>query len=203
MADGDNTLTGAWFAEAVEALLPDLYGAAMRLCRNPADAQDLVADSVARAWMHRAGLRDRATFRGWLFTILTNGFRSRCRGQAVRGVDVPLDDEPSGDSFSLFEKLHRPILLWWDNPERAFLDKLIQEDFARAIDALPEPLRVVVVLAHLEGFKYHEIAEQLAIPIGTVRSRLGRARARLQRALWDHAVDAGLVPGDAPERTAP
>lgn len=204
MTETDRAETGRWFSGAVEALLPDLYGAAMRLCRNPADAQDLVADTVAKAWVKLESLRDRSTFRGWMFTILTNGFRSRHRRDTTRGPEESLDQGSEGEEdFSLFEKLHQPILLWWNNPERAFLDKLMREDFERAIDALPEPLRVVVVLAHLEGFKYQDIATQLDIPIGTVRSRLGRARARLQRTLWDHAVDAGLVRGDSPERMAP
>jgi RNA polymerase sigma-70 factor (ECF subfamily) len=204
MADAGQMPTGQWFAAAFDTLLPDLYGAAMRLCRNPADAQDLVADSVAAAWIKRDTLADRATVRGWLFTILTNRFRDCRRRQIARGIEEPLDQTPEGgESFSLFEKLHRPILLFWDNSERAFLDKLLREDFERAIDALPDSLRVVVVLAHLEGFKYHEIAAQLDIPIGTVRSRLGRARARLQQSLWNHAVDAGLAGSDQPQRTKP
>lgn len=200
MADTPLATQAPFFAERVEALLPDLYGAALRLCRNPADAQDLVADAIGTAWIKRDTLGDPATLRGWLFTILTNRFRDCRRRQQVRGLPEPLEDEAGDEPFSLFERLHRPILLFWDTPERAFLDKLLREDFARAIDALPDPLRVVVVLAHLEGFTYQEIADQLDIPIGTVRSRLGRARARLQRTLWNHAVDAGLVPG-APERT--
>jgi RNA polymerase sigma-70 factor (ECF subfamily) len=176
----------------------------MRLCRHPADAQDLVADSVAAAWIKRDALETRATARGWLFTILANRFKDCRRRQQTRGIEEPLQDEAGdGERFSLFEKLHRPILLFWDNPERAFLDKLLREDFEHAVDALPDPLRVVVVLAHLEGFKYHEIAAQLDIPVGTVRSRLARARARLQQSLWNHAVDAGLASGDHPDRMTP
>lgn len=197
VSESGESVDAQWFAAVIEAMLPDLYGAAMRLCRNAADAQDLVADSVAAAWIHRAACADRGKFRGWLFTILNNRFRDCRRQDLVRGGATPIDDEHGEESFSLFEQIHQPILLWWSNPERVLTGKFVREDFERAVDALPDPLRVVVVLAYLENFRYEQIASQLSIPIGTVRSRLGRARARLQRTLWNHAVDAGLV-GTAP-----
>jgi RNA polymerase sigma-70 factor, ECF subfamily len=90
--------------------------------------------------------------------------------------------------------LHQPFLLWWSDPEQAFLDRLLREDLARAIDALPESFRMVVVLAELRGCSYRTIAELLDIPIGTVRSRLARGRALLQKQLWTQAQDAGLLP---------
>jgi RNA polymerase sigma-70 factor (ECF subfamily) len=125
-----------------------------------------------------------------VFRILHNDFMSRCRAARARPPEESYDDD---SGFSLFERLHQPFLLWWGgNPEQTFLDKLLGEDLARAVDALPEAFRAAVVLADLQGFSYREIAEILEIPIGTVRSRLARARAALQRALWDHAVDAGL-----------
>jgi RNA polymerase sigma-70 factor (ECF subfamily) len=68
----------------------------------------------------------------------------------------------------------------------------LREDLERAVDALPDSFREVVILADLQGFSYREIADVLGIPIGTVRSRLARGRSLLQRALWQHAVDAGL-----------
>jgi RNA polymerase sigma-70 factor (ECF subfamily) len=94
--------------------------------------------------------------------------------------------------FSLFERLHQPFLLWWGTPEQDFLDRLLREDLIRAIEALPERFRIVVVLADVQGLSYLEIAGSLEVPIGTVRSRLARGRALLQKALWDHACDAGL-----------
>jgi RNA polymerase sigma-70 factor (ECF subfamily) len=78
-------------------------------------------------------------------------------------VQQSLDDENEG--FSLFEKLHAPILLWWGSPEKEFLNKLLREDLTRAVDALPEPFRVVVVLADMHGCTYQEIAETLQMPI--------------------------------------
>ena len=190
-----------WFEGAVVELLSDLFGTALRLTRNRADAEDLVADTVARAWTHLDELADRARLRGWLFRILTNAFLSARRTDTRRGVHESLD-ETTEDGFSLFEQLHAPVLLFWGTPERAFLDKLLREDLARALDALPEPFRLVVVLADMHGYAYQEIAETMGVPIGTVRSRLARARAMLQKALWTHARDAGLVGHDRMKATA-
>jgi RNA polymerase sigma-70 factor (ECF subfamily) len=182
-----------WFERSVVALLPDLFGTALQLTRNRADADDLVAETVARAWSHLPELADRARLRGWIFRILTNAFLSGRRSSARRGPHESLDAE-SDEGFSLFEQLHAPILLWWGTPEQMFLDKLLREDLARAVHALPEPFRLVVVLADMHECSYQEIAEMLQVPVGTVRSRLARARALLQKALWTHARDAGLVP---------
>lgn len=181
-----------WFAQAVTDALPGLFGAALRLTRNRANADDLVADAVAKAWMRLDSLTDRAKVRGWLFRILMNAFLSGRRTEARRGAHESLD-AATEDGFSLFEQLHAPILLWWGNPEQQFLDKLLREDLARAVDALPEQFRTVLVLADMQGYAYQEIADLLEVPIGTVRSRLARARAQLQKALWMHARDAGLV----------
>lgn len=196
----------AWFEREVVAMLPDLYGAAMRLAKNQADAEDLAADAVAKAWVHLDELKEEASFRGWVFRTLTNSFLSRCRSQAVRGVEEPLDQEQEGvtgeAAFSLFERLHQPVLLWWGNPEREFLNKLLREDLARALDGLSEVFRVVVLLADVQGLSYREIAAAVGVPIGTVRSRLARGRALLQQALWVHGMDAGLVGPRTTNQTA-
>jgi RNA polymerase sigma-70 factor, ECF subfamily len=181
-----------WFAQAVTDALPGLSGAALRLTRNRADADDLVAEAVAKGWANLRTLTDREKVRGWLFRILTNEFLSRRRTEARRGAHESIDAN-TDEGFSLFEKLHMPILLWWGNPEQQFLDKLLREDLAQAVDDLPEPFRIVLVMADVQGHAYQEIAEMLEVPIGTVRSRLARARALLQKALWTHARDAGLV----------
>jgi RNA polymerase sigma-70 factor (ECF subfamily) len=181
----------SWFETEVGRLIPDLYGAALRLARNDADAQDLVAEAIGNAWTHLDSLAAPGSFRGWVFRILHNAFVSQRRTPRAQITEEPYDED--AEAFALFDRLHQPFLLWWDgNPEQGFLDKLLREDLERAVDALPVSYRIVVVLADLQGFSYQEIAEQLAVPVGTVRSRLARARARLQRALWNHAVDAGL-----------
>ncbi len=106
--------------------------------------------------------------------------------------DCGTEDEGEED-FSLYRKLHQPFLLWWGTPEERFLNDLLREDIQAAVDNLPDAFRVVVVLAEIRGHSYEEVAALLDIPLGTVRSRLSRGRALLQKALWDQARDAGLV----------
>jgi len=194
-----------WFEREVLGALPELLGTARRLAKNEADAEDLVAEAIAKAWTALGSLHDRASFRGWLFRILTNTYLSDCRSRAIRPPVESLGDDGEGagggegEQFSIFERLHQPFLLWWGNQEREFFDRLLREDLEQAIDALPEIFRVIVVMADLEELSYQEIATALNIPIGTVRSRLARARSLLQRALWEHAIDAGLArPRSAP-----
>lgn len=183
------------FEEQVTSLLDQLYGAGIRLAKNREDAEDLVAETVAKAWAARRSLKDHNKFRSWMFRILTNTFRSDRRKQAVRPrgatVEPNLSDEEA--PFSLFEQLHPPFLLWWGNPEKEFLNKLLAKDLEVAVDALPEAFRMVVVLTDMEGFSYREISDILKVPVGTVRSRLARGRGLLQKALWEHAKDAGLI----------
>ncbi len=199
------TMDRGWFEVQVIGLLDELLGAALRLAKNRHDAEDLVAEAVTRAWANRRSLKDTERFRPWIFRILTNAFLSECRKRAARSsvtlnrclaptADAAVDDIGETDaSFSLFEELHQPFLLWWSNPEKEFLNKLLREDLERAVDALPETFRTVVVLAELEGLAYGEIAGILGVPVGTVRSRLARARGQLQKALWVHAQEAGLT----------
>ncbi len=182
-----------WFETEVDHLLPALLGTALRLTRDQADAEDLVAEALAKAWCSLDSLRDRAAIRGWLTRIVTNTFISHTRSAASRAPTEPYQDEACDEEgFSIFERLHQPFLLWQANPEQNFLDRLLREDLARAIDSLPEAFRLVVVLVEVQGFSYQEVADTLDIPIGTVRSRLARGRSLLQKALWDHAIDAGL-----------
>jgi len=106
----------AWFADQVETLLPELYGTAVRLCRDRTNGEDLVAEAIAKAWEALPTLRNRDVFRGWVFRILTNTFISQYRVGRGRGETEPVDVE--AEEFSLFEHLHQPILLWWGNPEQ-------------------------------------------------------------------------------------
>ncbi|NNF96180.1 MAG: sigma-70 family RNA polymerase sigma factor [Halobacteria archaeon] len=182
--------------------MDNLYGAALRLTQNSADAEDLVAETVLKAISSSTSLKDRRCFRAWVYRILNNVFISQCRKRNTR-AEVSLSEEGSeeDEDFWIFDKLHQPFLLWWDNPEQAFLDQILIEDIDRGLHKLPEDFRVTVVLADVEGFSYQEIADALGIPIGTVRSRLAPGRSLLQKTLWDHACDAGLVapevkPGD-------
>ena len=184
----------AWFAQQFTLSTPELYAVALRLTRNTADAEDLVADAIARAWRRRGTLHDHSAFRAWIFRILTNTFVSTRRSVEARTAPESLDTLSESDGgFSLFDRLHQPFLLWWGSPEQDFLNKLLREDLERALAALPEHFRLVVTLADVHGLRYQEIAHTIDAPIGTVRSRLARGRALLQKALWEHGIDAGLV----------
>ena len=184
-----------FFAEKVERLTDRLYGTALRLTRNSDDAEDLVAETVAKAWAKLGGLSDPQSFDAWIQRILTNTFVSEWRHRRA-SPEVAMEPEPEdgGDEpFSLYEKLHQPFLLWWTTPEEEVIAKLLREDMDRALGALPDTFRIAIVLVDVEGYSYREAAELLGVPIGTVRSRLARARAQLQRALWQHGKDAGLL----------
>ena len=196
------TIARGPFESEVLALLPKLLGVARRLTRNDADAEDLVAETVLRAWRGLGALANEGSLRSWLFRILNNTFMSDCRRASARpqfdAIEIDGDDE--AETFSLFEQMHQPFLLWFSNPEQAFLDKLLREDIEKALATLPAHHRMVVVLADIEELGYAEIAHALDIPVGTVRSRLARARAALQKLLWRQARAVGLhceSPADA------
>ena len=191
-----------FFARQVERLTDRLYGTALRLTRDPDEAQDVVAEAVAKAWSRLDELRDPVQFEGWMFRILNNTFislwrRRRCRQDRETGLET----EEAGRAqagFSLFEQLHQPFLLWWGTPQDQVLDSLLLDDIERALDQLPEAYRLVVILVEVQGYSYREVSELLELPLGTVRSRLSRARSQLQAALWECARDAGLVYGPCP-----
>lgn len=181
----------AFFRAEIERLMDRLYGTALRLTRNPADADDLVSETVMKAWTSFAQLDDRKAFPKWLFRILANTYISdRRRARPVIVEPEAGDDE---EPFSLFEKLHQPFLLWWSNPEQDLIHKLLREDIERAVNNLPTAFRDVVLLVEVDEYSYAETADILGIPIGTVRSRLNRARSMLQSALWTQAQAAGLT----------
>jgi RNA polymerase sigma-70 factor (ECF subfamily) len=183
------------FEDQVLGLLGSLQGVARRLTRNEADAEDLVAETVTRAWRALETLESEAAFRAWIFRILNNTFISNLRSAGARAQLDPFEcgEAPEDEAdFSVFEQMHQPFLLWFSNPEQEFLDKLLREDLDRALAALPDCYRVVVIMSDLEEFSYAEIAQALAIPVGTVRSRLARARSALQKALWRQARAYGL-----------
>jgi RNA polymerase sigma-70 factor, ECF subfamily len=185
-----------FFEDAVERVMDRLYGTALRLTRNAADAEDLVADTLAKAWANIDTLQDRRRFENWVFRILINTLISDRRRKQARPVEeVPERDDD--DPFSLFDRLHQPFLLWSGNPEQRLLDKVLRKDIERAVDALPEEFRVTVVLVEIWGFSYTEAAEALDVPVGTVRSRLSRGRSQLQRALWRQASQLGITAGSA------
>jgi RNA polymerase sigma-70 factor (ECF subfamily) len=154
-----------------------------------------VAETVVRAWRARDSLESEAAFRAWIFRILHNTFVSELRRAGARPRLESFECDEADEEevrFSIFEQMHQPFLLWFSNPEQEFLDKLLREDLDRALASLPDCHRVVVILSDFEGMSYAEIAAALDIPVGTVRSRLARARGALQKILWQQAREYGL-----------
>ena len=192
----------AFFSQSIEENLDALYGVAIRLTGKPADAEDLVAESVARAWAAIDTLEDRARFRPWVFRILRNGYISDYRKRSVRPTEAVYDELADGgeeDVCSMLMGESDDFLNWWSNPERAFFDNVLGEQILAAIEALPESFRVTILLVNVEGLTYDEAAEALGVPKGTVRSRMKRGRTMLQKSLWRQARDAGLSAGEDTE----
>lgn len=178
--------------------LPRLMATALRLTRSRSDAEDLVADAVATGWRKLHTLDDFEALGAWLCRILINTFTSQNRSGLSKSEMEPYTEAcAEAESFSLFERLHQPFLLWQSNPEQQFLDRILREDLEAAIDSLPEVFRTAVMLVDVEGMSYREASDALDVPVGTIRSRLARGRSQLQEALWTQAVDAGYR--DRPE----
>lgn len=168
--------------------LPNLdvmYGLALRLTGgDEARAEDLVQGSFLKAWQAWDRFEVGTNARAWLLTILRNGFLNDLRRSRVRGRAV--------DYENVTERPSLPALFEAD-PEGTVLDRIVGGEIARAIEELPVEFRVPVVLADVEGLGYHEIAEELGIPVGTVKSRVFRGRRRLQERLHRHAVEMGYL----------
>jgi RNA polymerase sigma-70 factor (ECF subfamily) len=187
----------AFFTEGIERNMDSLYSLARRLTRNSADAEDLVAESVAKAWTAIKSLDDHTRFRPWIFRILHNCFVSDYRKKSVRPAESTYDENTNCDEdmeiASLLIKQPDEFLNWWANPEREIVNTMLGEDIIAAIESLPESFRLTVVLINVEGLSYDEAAEVQGVSPGTVRSRMNRGRTMLQKALWEHAKDAGLI----------
>jgi RNA polymerase sigma-70 factor, ECF subfamily len=187
------------FERDVLPLLSSLYGAALRMTRNPADAEDLVQETYLRAFRGFTTFQEGTNLKAWLYRILTNSFINtyRKKQRQPQTVDGPDDIE----DWYLYDRLGgRNVEA---SAEQEVLDRLPDDDVKRALESLPENFRVPVLLADVEGFSYKEIADIMDTPIGTVMSRLHRGRKALEKALWETASDRGLVDGKRdPQRTA-
>ena len=170
-------------------LLPNLYAAALRMTRDPTDAEDLVQDTYLRAFRGFSGFAEGTNLKAWLYRILTNSFINTYRKKQRQPQTVEGPDDM--DEWYLFDKLGgRSVEL---SAETEVLDRIPDEAVKGALESLPENFRLPVLLADVEGFSYKEIAEIMDTPIGTVMSRLHRGRKALQKALWDTAKERGLV----------
>ncbi len=182
-----------FFSRGIEENMDALYGTALRLAGTGADAEDLVAETVSKAWSAIGSLQDRQRFRPWVFRILHNCFISNYRRAAVRPQESAYEEDDDGGVAALLNAQPDEFLIWWANPERQFFNNMLGSAIMAAIDGLPEAFRTTIILVNVEGLTYDEAAEALGVPPGTVRSRMKRGRTMLQKALWEQAREAGLA----------
>jgi RNA polymerase sigma-70 factor (ECF subfamily) len=187
----------AGFEDLLAPVLARAYGTALHMTRNAADAEDLVQDAVLRALRGFSSFRTGTNFRAWFLRILTNSFYSTYRKHRREERDVALEEVPP---VYLFQQSTTAGLDRLGDPVALTVGRLDADEVSTALDALPEEFRVVATLYFLDDLKYDEIAEVLDVPIGTVRSRLHRARRLLQKRLWNVALDHGLVPSKDVQR---
>lgn len=176
------------FESTVLAHADSLFGAALRLTRSRAEAEDLVQETFVRAYRFWASFRPGSSARAWVFTILRNTFITRYHRQGrERALAEGLEHEFAiGDAPSAAPP----------SPEAAASQLHLREEIDAALQRLPPDYRMAVVLADIEGLSYKEIAEAMECPIGTVMSRIHRGRRQLHSLLYHHAVDHGLAKSD-------
>ncbi len=186
----------ATFTEQAMDLMPSLYSAALRMTRNPSDAEDLVQETYLKAYRGFGSFEQGTNLKAWLYRILTNTFINRYRAAKRRPDETDLDDV---EDFYLYRRLGGlEEARAGRSAEDELMDLFSEAEVKAAVDALPEQFRMAVLLADVEGFSYKEIASILDIPIGTVMSRLHRGRKNLQKALFEFATNQGLLdPPDA------
>ncbi|MFN2588469.1 MAG: sigma-70 family RNA polymerase sigma factor [Actinomycetota bacterium] len=180
----------ARFTEGTLPLLDSLYASALRMTRNPADAEDLVQETMLRAYRSFDRFEPGTNLKAWLFRIMTNAYINTYRKKQREPKKVSADEV---EDFDLYQELKNHDDQFSQTPERIVLDSLVDSDIIEAIDDLPEQFRLAVVLSDVEGFSYAEMAEIMDVPLGTVMSRLHRGRKALQKRLWELAKDRGIV----------
>ena len=185
----DDAELTARFERDVTPLLPNLYSSALRMTRNPADAEDLVQETMLRAYRGFSGFTEGTNLKAWLYRILTNTFINTYRKKQREPQTVQADDDI--EDWYLYDRLAAQSTE--ASAETEVLERMPDEDVQAALEALPEGFRLAVLLVDVEGFSYKETAEMLGIPIGTVMSRLHRGRKALERALWEKARERGIV----------
>jgi RNA polymerase sigma-70 factor (ECF subfamily) len=172
-----------------------LYSAAMRMTRNPSDAEDLVQETFLKAYRAYHTFEAGTNLKAWLYRILTNTYINKYRKDTRRPSEVDLG---SVEDLYLYRNIgSEESAEAARTTEDRVLDGLVEADIKKAVEDLPENFRLPVLLADLEGFSYKEISDILDIPIGTVMSRLHRGRKAMQKSLWEYAVKRGLVPEGA------
>ena len=181
------------FESNLKPILGMAYGVALRLTRNPADAEDLVQEAAVKSFCGFHTFQAGTNFKAWFLRILTNTFFKKYKKKQGEPELIDLEDD---SALYLYNKtceagLHEAN----DNPAAALLRKMDAEHIAAAMAELPVEYRVVAALYFMDEFSYQEIAEIIDCPVGTVRSRLHRGRRKLQKLLWRVAEEQGIVAG--------
>lgn len=192
----DSAARAARFERDALQYLDQLYSAALRMTRNPADAEDLVQETFAKAFAAFHQYRPGTNLKAWLYRILTNTFINSYRKKQREPQQSQAEDVEDWQIARAASHTSRGLR----SAEVEALDRLPDSDVKRALAELPEDRRMVVYYADVEGFPYKEIAEIMGTPIGTVMSRLHRGRRQLRELLADYAAQRGLVsqaPGGA------
>jgi RNA polymerase sigma-70 factor (ECF subfamily) len=184
----------ARFERDAMVYLDQLYSAAMRMTRNPQDAEDLVQETYAKAFAAFHQFKQGTNLKAWLYRILTNAFINTYRKKQRQPIQ---DSQEQIEDWQLARaETHTSSGL--KSAEVEALDHLPDSDVKAALQQIPEDFRLAVYLADVEGFAYKEIAEIMGTPVGTVMSRLHRGRSQLRVLLADYARERGLVRGPAP-----
>jgi len=180
------------FSGLIEPHLSSMYSTALRMTHNPQDAEDLVQETLFKAYRALGQFKEGTNFRAWVFRILVNTFITAYRKAIKQPQKVSYDDM---EEFFLYKRLDNTTSLQ-EMSKEDFLDNFFEDDIKNALESLPYHFRLVVLLSDVEGFSYNEIANIIDAPLGTVMSRLHRGRKLLQRQLWNYAKSRGYVTDD-------
>lgn len=183
----------ATFSDAAMPLMDQLYSAALRMTRNPSDAEDLLQETYLKAFRGYERFEEGTNLKAWMYRILTNSYINRYRAKQRRPDESDIADV---EDMYLYRRLGGEHSEMGASAEEAFLNEVTDDAVKAAIEAIPENFRIAVLLADVEGFAYKEIAEILEVPIGTVMSRIHRGRKALEKQLHEYAAERNLLPDE-------